>query len=65
MKAALDKTEVLSLGTALEDIRIDGLNINPCKSIKILGVTVQANGKFDMMLNEKCTKIRKLASNNA
>ena len=49
MKAAVDKTEVLPLGTALEDIRIDGINVKPCKSIEFLGVMVQSYGKFDMM----------------
>lgn len=38
-----------------------GTNFKPCKNIKFLGATIQANGKFNMTLDEKCTKIRTFA----
>ena len=61
LKQAMDTTEVLPLGVALEDIKIGEVNVKPGRSIKFLGVTVQSNGKFDGMLHKKCAKIRKLA----
>ena len=51
----------MPLGVSLENIEIGEANITSSKSIKFLGVTLQTNGKFDMMVSEKVAKIRKLA----
>ena len=58
---AIEKTEVLPLGVSLENLEIGETNIKPSESIKFLGVTLQTNRKFDMMVSENVTKIRKLA----
>ena len=57
LSPAMEKTEVLPLGVPLEGIEIGEVNIMPSKSINFLGVTLQANGNFHMMLNEKASKV--------
>ena len=45
----------------MDDLEIDGTKIKPSSSIKFLGVTLQANRRFDLMVSEKVEKIRKVA----
>ena len=56
----IEKTEVLPLGVSIKDIEIGETNIKPSLSIKFLGVTLRSNRKFDIMVNEKVEKIRKI-----
>ena len=61
LSPAIEKTEVLPLGVSIGDIEIGETNIKPSTSIKFLGVTLQTDRKFDIMIKEKVEKIRKLA----
>ena len=45
----------------MDDLEIDGAKIKPSSSIKFLGVTLQANRRFDLMVSEKVEKLRKVA----
>ena len=45
----------------MDDLEIDGTKIKVSSSIKFLGVTLQANRRFDLMVSEKVEKIRKVA----
>ena len=45
----------------MDDIDIDGTKIKPRSSIRFLGVTLQGNRRFDIMVSEKVEKLRKVA----
>ena len=61
LSPAIEKTEILPLGVSMDDIDLDGTKIKPSSSIRFLGVTLQGNRRFDIMVSEKVKKIRKVA----
>ena len=45
----------------MDELEMEGLKIKPSTSIRFLGVTLQANRRFDLMVAEKVEKLRKVA----
>ena len=61
LSPAIEKTEILPLGVSMDELEIGGTKIKPSTSIRFLGVTLQANRRFDLMVSEKVEKLRKVA----
>ena len=61
MSPAIKKTEILPLGVSMDELEMEGIKIKPSTSIRFLGVTLQANRRFDLMVAEKVEKLRKVA----
>ena len=64
LSPAIEKTEILPQGILMDDLEIDGTKIKPSSSIKFLGVTLQANRRFDLMVSENVEKNKKSSMEN-
>ena len=62
MRQELSKTEVLPIKSEMRDIEIGGTTMKPKLGVKILGIYLQANGKFGMEVEEREKKLRKNAA---